>query len=79
MPNRKPMREHDRLSAAIAAGCEQFERGGGWRGGLRLRALRCGLPTKDIVSAYGTTMSESSAGRIATGRIGVQRQLAGTG
>jgi hypothetical protein len=37
-------------------------------GGVRLRALRRGLSTEDIVRAYGTAMCESSrAGRIATG------------
>ena len=40
-------------------------------GGLRVRALRRGLPTEDIVRAYGTAMRKSSrAGRIATGRRG---------
>jgi hypothetical protein len=37
-------------------------------GGMRLLALRRGLPTEDIVRAYGTAMCESSrAGRIAIG------------
>jgi hypothetical protein len=36
------------------------ERGGGVAGGLRLRALRRGSPTEDIVSAYGTARCKSS-------------------
>jgi hypothetical protein len=57
-----------RLGAAVAGCGGQFECGRRVAGGLRLRALRRGLPTEDIVRAYGTAMCESSrAGRIATG------------
>jgi hypothetical protein len=34
-------------------------------GGMRLRALRRGLPTEDIGCAYGTAMCESSRARSA--------------
>ena len=64
------MREHDRLGAAVTTAREQFEGAAARAGGMRLRAGRRGLSTEDIVRAYGTAMCESSAGRIATGRVG---------
>jgi hypothetical protein len=42
-------------------------------GGLRLLALRRGLPTEDIVRAYGIAMCESSRPKLPPGRVGVQR------
>jgi hypothetical protein len=61
------------MAASVQPSAQEASTSGARRrvaGALRLRALRHGLPTKDIVRAYGTAMCEPSrAGRIATGRL----------